>query len=208
MNRDQKIADKLSGPVYPAWDNLAKFRKLADKAGGVAKLDAKTSDAYAQTLFANIKRENLARATKGDCPAHSCPCASGSYASTGDEIIAAVKAKIARECEAAAKREQSMRLAKCDWNAEYDAAMVETRKARAQSAPVAEIASPALIAPANTDAPLAAFSAPSIAFETLIATFPRRATKPKAQDSGLDIKTWQISHARNRARIEARNVLR
>ena len=207
MSRDIKTGT-TKGPVYPAWDNLAKFRKLADKAGGVAKLDAKTSDAYSLALFANIKRENLALATKGNGPAHPCPCASGSYANTGEGVLAAVSAKIARECAEALKRTQNIRLAKCNWKAEYEAAMIETRKARAQSAPVAVTISPAPIVPANVIAQPVTLPATAIAIRALITTPAKRATKSKTPNYGLGLKAWQIAHANNRARIEARNVLR
>ena len=133
MDYDTKTSDRLSGPVYPAWDNLNKFRKMADKAGGVAKLSPDVADAYHAALTANINRDNRAKCAFGLYSAPRSNSASGTFANNGDDVLAAIDNLCRRENDAAIKRQKDARLKTCNWRSEYDAAMGETRNRKAIS---------------------------------------------------------------------------
>jgi hypothetical protein len=74
------------GPQYPHLAGLDRYRRdpAADR------------HAYGQAVLAAIRalqRRELARELARELPTHPCPCASGTWASDGQEILRAVRAQ-------------------------------------------------------------------------------------------------------------------
>lgn len=66
---------------------LAKYRRKAELAGGVAKLSPEERRAYGRAVFADVKMRNAPR----NPAAHPCPCASGTWHTEPGKILAAVR---------------------------------------------------------------------------------------------------------------------
>ena len=70
------------GPQYPALTGLDRYRRAPDP----------DRRAYGQAVMAAI-RALQARELARELPSHPCPCASGTWASDGQEILRAVRSQ-------------------------------------------------------------------------------------------------------------------
>lgn len=89
---EYRLADPF-GPQYPALPGAAKYRRLASKAGSVAEMDAADREAYGQSVLTGVlelQQRECARVISTNYP---CPCASGTYHSDGEKILAAVRSQ-------------------------------------------------------------------------------------------------------------------
>ena len=80
MARSKKVDDKNFGPAYPTLAGLDRYRRDPDA-------DPRT---YGQAVLSAI-RALQARELARVLPSHPCPCASGVWASDGQEILRAVR---------------------------------------------------------------------------------------------------------------------
>ena len=117
------------GPEYPRelGTKVAKYRRMADSAGGVMAMDKRFRDQYAEAVeeaFLGLQRSALRRNLE---PESRCPCASGTRHSDGKKISAAVRAQHAAQLAAYPAKVRRERTP-VEWQAMYDEAMQEKRE--------------------------------------------------------------------------------
>lgn len=113
------------GPDYNiSSSGLDKFRRLARKSGGVAKLEKAERHAYGEAVEKAIlakQRSDLQR----ELPGHACLCASGTWHSDGAAIIRAVQAQQRAALQACPSRNAG--LSAGQWQDLYEETMKEKR---------------------------------------------------------------------------------
>jgi hypothetical protein len=111
---------KAFGPLYPQLGNtVAKFRRK----GPIAKMDRETRREYGAAVckaILGLQRSALQR----ELPSHACPCASHTWHSDGEKILAAVRGQIQAAHRALADRERRER-SPDKWRRMYAEAMQE-----------------------------------------------------------------------------------
>ena len=96
-------------PPYPAMPSLAKFRRMAESAGGVMAMDRFARQQYGEAVeqaIRGLQRTELLGRIKAEAKPQ---CASGSFANTAEGIEKAVRGRIAAALASAARRDREGR---------------------------------------------------------------------------------------------------
>ena len=99
-------APEQFGPTYPAIPSAAKYRRMADAAGGVAAMDVWHRHAYGQAVENAIRALNKRQSGYKTATPN---CASGTFHNTAEAIEKAVRSQNIANIRAAAKRDREGR---------------------------------------------------------------------------------------------------
>ena len=129
MKTDAKELFEKYGPEYPDLGaSVAKFRPAAAKQGVMA-MQREQRLAYADAIERAIRSKQRA-SLRSEKPGRAIRCASGTAHNTGEEISRAIRAQHRAALAACPSQIRRAREPE-EWVELYDAAMVETKKARA-----------------------------------------------------------------------------
>jgi hypothetical protein len=117
---------EMFGPVYPDMGaTVAKFRKMAASAGGIAEMLPAFRRAYGEAVEKAILAKQRAELQR-ELPSHRCHCTSGTNHNDGRKISAAMRAKQHAALLAYPSAERRARPAHV-WQSMYEQAMADKR---------------------------------------------------------------------------------
>lgn len=203
LRRAAKVSDSAA---------LASWRRKATAAGSIMALSPKDRESYARAIFAANTAANKRAMEKGGAygpgPAR---CASGTYANNFEDRRRAMQSQNAAQFARDVQADKDRRLEKCDWQAEYDAAMkakaaekarlaeLERAAANLDKITVCFVAAPA---PASTSTPQ--IIAPPLDLPAPANDRAKRQRRPRtAKTAPPAISDAEAFRARHAGRLEA-----
>jgi hypothetical protein len=78
------------GPDYPKLPGVTRHRAKANAAGSIAAMSKEDRRTYGLAVLAQINALNKAKIAMAT-QSHKCPCASGTWLSDGNAILAAIR---------------------------------------------------------------------------------------------------------------------